>query len=363
MIAQVLERVRQVQDAVRSEIHVKVAGGGTKPALSSAATLSLTDLSGVLEYDPQEYTFTALAGTPLREVAELLGGEGQYLPFDPPLVDSGATLGGTVAAGLSGAGRFRYGGVRDFLLGVKFIDGTGELRSGGGKVVKNAAGFDFPKLMVGSLGRFGVMTELTFKVFPRPEAYASLQLDAPSFAEAANAMHRLASSGLELSCVDLLPQGRLELRFGGAHAAQEVRLGRVQAFMGLTGESLTGEADAALWSAAAEFDWLPAGHSLLKVPLNPKQVTDVEAALPGLEHQLPRRYSVGGNVLWLGWPDEADRGRLEGFLSEQTLSALALTGNWNKPQLGKQAGGYFMDKLRSVLDPEDKFTVQPEMTA
>ena len=96
--------------------------------------------------------------------------QGQYLPFDPMLSAAGATIGGTVAAGISGPGRYRYGGIRDFLLGVQFISSDGAVINAGGKVVKNAAGFDIPKLLVGSLGRLGVMTELTFKVFPQPVA-------------------------------------------------------------------------------------------------------------------------------------------------------------------------------------------------
>ena len=92
--------IEQVQDSVANRPRLRVAGGGSKPALSADAGLSLAGLSGVLEYDPSEFTFTALAGTPIAEVEKLLAEHGQYLPFDPPLVKSGATLGGTVAAGL-----------------------------------------------------------------------------------------------------------------------------------------------------------------------------------------------------------------------------------------------------------------------
>src|SRR5207249_11250784 len=135
-------------------------------------------LRGISEYDPSECTFAALAGTPVREIAAALAERGQYLPFDPVLSEAGATLGGTVAAGLSGPGRFRFGGLRDFILGVRFVDGAGRLLRMGGKVVKNAAGFDLPKFFVGSLGRFGVLAEMTFKVFPRPASALTLRLAA-----------------------------------------------------------------------------------------------------------------------------------------------------------------------------------------
>src|SRR5690606_9356314 len=162
---------------------VAVVGGGSKAGLvagDAEVRIDLSALRRLVEYDPGEFTFTAAAATPLREVREMLAAHGQYLPFDPPLADAGATLGGTVAAGRRGPGRLRYGGVRDFLIGIRFVDGRGALVQGGGKVVKNAAGFDLPKLMVGSLGRLGILTELTFKVFPAPPATASLRADFPA---------------------------------------------------------------------------------------------------------------------------------------------------------------------------------------
>ena len=120
---------------------VRVRGGGSKPALSlrqradDSQLLDLTELRGITAYQPEEYTLTARAGTTVAEVEAMLGENGQYLPFDPPLADRGATLGGTVAAGLSGSGRYRYGGIRDFLIGIRFVDGQGQEIRGGGTVV------------------------------------------------------------------------------------------------------------------------------------------------------------------------------------------------------------------------------------
>src|SRR5574337_979115 len=120
--------IADLQAAVRDHVRLLPRGGGTKPALSTPAegveSLDLSSLSGVIEYNPGEYTFTALAGTRVSDVQGMLAEHGQYLPFDPPLVERGATLGGTVAAGLSGPGRYRYGGVRDFILGVRLVDGS-----------------------------------------------------------------------------------------------------------------------------------------------------------------------------------------------------------------------------------------------
>ena len=345
--------IQRIQETVRSGSSLRPVGGGSKPALSAEGNLSLAGLSGVLEYEPSEYTFTALAGTPLHEVETLLGEHGQYLPFDPPFAGAGATLGGTAAAGLSGPGRFRYGGVRDFLLGVTFVSGEGKLVTGGGKVVKNAAGFDFPKLMVGSLGAFGVLVELTFKVFPRPEAYATLDVDMESLEDAVTAVQKLAVSPFEPACLDFEPSGRLFVRIGGTAAVLGERLGRIQALIGREGEILKDDADEAVWREAREFAWVSRCHNLVKVPLNPQRVEELERALE--PYDAPRRYSVGGNVLWLAWPEAA--GELERLLSSLNLSALALTGTWETPLLGVKKNA-FMERILSVLDPEGKFALE-----
>ena len=344
----------QVQEAVKSAKRLRVRGGGSKTALSQGAEFTLTDLSGVLEYNPNEYTFTALSGTKLSEVNDLLAAEGQYLPFDPPFADAGATLGGTVAAGLSGPGRFRYGGVRDFLLGITFVDGSGELLSGGGKVVKNAAGFDLPKLMVGSLGRFGVLVELTFKVFPHPESYATLELTTQDFTQADRLIQQLALSGFEAVALELMPPNCLLARFGGRSEALPKRLNRVQAFLGREGDVLTGDAEVELWREANAFSWVPAGHALVKVVHSPRQVTALEATLSPFN--VLHRYGVGGNVCYLAWP-EAERVGLEALLQRQTLSGLALTGSWTQPHLGRQTGNAFLERIEKVFDPRGIFTV------
>src|SRR5687767_11169596 len=121
----------ELTDAVRSTPHLLAVGARTKPRLSQVAddvvVVSMRGLSGIVEYDPGEFTFPRLPGTAVREITAALAEEGQYLPFDSLLVDAGATLGGAVAAGLSGPGRFRFGGIRDFILGIRFVDGSGRL--------------------------------------------------------------------------------------------------------------------------------------------------------------------------------------------------------------------------------------------
>jgi glycolate oxidase FAD binding subunit len=354
--------IEELQDVVRSSENIRVCGAGTKPALSNGATLSTASMSGILEYEPTEYTFTALAGTPLAEIRDALAENGQLFPFDPPLVEAGATLGGTTASGLSGPGRFRYGGIRDFILGAKMVTGEGRAVFGGGKVVKNAAGFDIPKLVTGSLGRLGVLVELTFKVFPTPETWTTVRADFSEIETANAAMIRLAMAQEELQCLDLEPSGRLWLRLGGLSAAVDGRVDRVrnllqQVSADVTVETLSGEDDAQVWSDAREFRWVSQKHQLVKVPISPAQVVKAEQLLTESSFESVRRYSVGGNVLWLAIPESVGGDEVDRLCAQLGRSALALTGSWSDPQRGPRQGQVFADRLLTVFDPDCRFGV------
>src|SRR4051812_13373907 len=240
--------VKELVDAVRSTPHLLAVGAGTKPRLSAvdAVKLSTARLRGISEYDPSEFTFTAAAGTPVSEIAAALAERGQYLPFDPLLAEAGATLGGTVAAGLSGPGRFRFGGLRDFILGVRFVDGAGRLLRVGGKVVKNAAGFDLPKFLVGSLGRFGAIAEVTLKVFPRPTATRTLALEAPDDIARMRIMTEISSSRWEADALDLMTgESRVLVRLAGAEIALDAIAAEI--LQRWTGATLPESAARDLW--------------------------------------------------------------------------------------------------------------------
>jgi glycolate dehydrogenase FAD-binding subunit len=349
--------IADVQSIVREAGRVSALAGGTKPGLlcsdEGVELIEVIGLDGILEYQPEEYTFTALAGTQLHEINQALDEHGQYLPFDPPLVRRGASLGGTVAAGLSGPGRYHYGGVRDFLLGVKFVDGRTRLVSGGGKVVKNVAGFDLPKLMVGSLGGFGVMVELSFKVFPKPAVFITKRFVYPNLDQSLEKMQTASTARLDLDALDLQPLNEgvaLWVRLSGLEATLSTRLARLEQLLG-EGVTLIGSEDQAVWEAAREFDWVPDGWSLIKLPVTPGRI-------PGLEKDLAqiggfRRYSVGGQVAWIALEDSLER--LESILNAQGLNALVL---WGKPgirRLGDLRGRLFYKRIKSVLDPDHRY--------
>ncbi|HXF63545.1 MAG TPA: FAD-binding protein [Caldilineaceae bacterium] len=348
----------ELQDSVRAAGRLLPRGGGTKPALSTppdgVQCLELRGLSGILEYNPGEYTITALAGTPLQEVAEALAAHGQHLPFDPPLARAGATLGGTVAAGLSGSGRYRYGGLRDFIIGVRLVDGLGRLVRGGGKVVKNAAGFDLPKLMVGSLGRLGILAEVSFKVFPAPPAHATLRVSYAARDDALASLDRLRLSHLDLIALDLVPDApgayHLFVRIGGPAAVLPARLATLRNLLG-DGESLTGDPEAAHWHEQAAFTWVEPDRALVKVPLSPHQLAPLDAALASAGAD--RRYLAGGSMVWVAWPGALPA--LGTLLAEQGLAGLVLRGESERPLIGAPQDRVFLSRITAALDPEQRF--------
>ena len=368
MTAATVEDVQAIiQGSAPGSTKIQAQGASTKAALTQATDpvtqLDLRGLAGILEYEPGEYTFTALAGTPLHEIAAALAQHHQFMPFDPPLVQAGATLGGTVAAGLSGSGRYRYGGVRDFLIGVRFVDGQGRLVRGGGKVVKNAAGFDLPKLLVGSLGQLGVITEVSFKVFPQPESYATLQILYSDVQAALGGLQRVVDAHFDVYALDLLvdaqadssAQYQLLIRLGGMPSLAGQRIAQLRQVIGrdvaITGTMLTDAADAALWMTAREFDWVPPHAALVKVAVAVGQITQLEAALA--PYAVVRRYAVGGNLLWLAWTTPLST--LDALLRQLGLSGLVLRGAHTTPLIGMARGQFFMQRIKQALDPHQRF--------
>ncbi len=357
-------------DAIRAHPRVLAIGARTKPRLSAVspaqgdvALISMRGLSGIIAYDPGEFTFTALAGTPLREIRAALAERGQYLPFDPPLADSGATIGGTVAAGLSGPGRFRYGGVRDFILAVQFADGTGQLLRGGAKVVKNAAGFDIPKFLVGSCGRFGVIAEVTFKVFPTPQSWLTLRIPCACTTEAADRIAQAASSRWELDAVDCVQMrgvewgvrndGCLLARLGGPSGANAALAQEIQSTW--PGATILTDADANdAWSSLREFAWAHADGVLAKISMTLaalEPLATVMAKLPDARGH----FSAGGNVAYVSLPSVEQTAQLDTELRTLGLSALVLRGIGAAAQLGILQNPAISESVRAVFDPVRRF--------
>ncbi|HVV71055.1 MAG TPA: FAD-binding protein [Verrucomicrobiae bacterium] len=346
--------ISELAEAIRSSERVLAVGNGTKPRLSEAPAtrISMTGLQGICEYHPSEFTFTALAGTTLRELAETLGSRSQYLPFDPALLEAGATLGGTVAAGLSGPGRCRFGGLRDFILGARFLDATGQMLRVGGKVVKNAAGFDLPKFFVGSLGRFGVMTELTFKVFPAPPTTLTCRLFTENPAHATQVLLELSRARFEPDALDLPPNdSRVLVRLAGPAPALE-RMAR-DLVARWPGHVLAQEEAEPLWRVLREFSWAPPGGVLVKIPSTPAQLPAFFEALNLIEGGCAH-ISSGGNVMFVSVPGVAEARALSDRLTAFNLSGMTVRGCaplW----LGKPLQSGIVEAVKSALDPLGKF--------
>jgi len=190
-------------------------GHGTKLLLGGVPqpvdfAISLERLNKICDYPANDLTISVEAGLPIRELESTLAGKGQMLPLDVPFARQ-ATVGGTIAANMNGPRRLGYGAWRDILLGVQFVTAEGKLAKGGGKVVKNVAGYDTPKLMIGALGSLGILLELTFKAFPKPPASTTIALHFRSGESASQAALRILHSPLLPQALELMdaPAGAL----------------------------------------------------------------------------------------------------------------------------------------------------------
>jgi len=346
-------------------------GRGTKsartPRADAGRVIDTAPLAGIVEYEPSEFTVTALGGTPIAAIEAALAEHRQYLPFDPILVSAGATLGGTIAAGVAGSGRVRYGGIRDFVLEVRFLDGEGRLVRGGGKVVKNAAGFDLPKLMVGSLGSLGVVVEATLKVFPAPEATATGTIVLGGLEQAVAAMRGVLGGPCEVDAIDLEPPSRVWIRVAGRCAALGPRLERALAIAGEAGrggkeraprgEALGSAAAAEHWREMRELAWVPQDAAVIKVPLQLGQIAALEDALVAAEPALPVRalFTGGGQQALIAWAAERSLRDLDGALAAARLSGLVVRGAAERRRLGCRPGDAALERVRRALDPGGRF--------
>ena len=345
--------IEAAAECVRQSSKLQIVGAQTKPALTQTLAgverLSTLGLSGVTDYQPREFLITALAGTPLEQIHDVLASENQYLPFEPPRSKDGATLGGTVAAALSGAGRLKYGGLRDFLMGVRLVDGLGNVVTGGGRVVKNSAGYDLPKLIAGCCGRLALIVEVTLKVFPRPEHRLSLQRSFASVREAMETCGKISRASLDLEALEISSTGSLMLRIAGPEIANHRNRERLEEVT----EGRWSELEDAVWDTLSRWEYVQPGERLTRVPLAPSQVTELEAAL--VELCVPRRYGAAGNVAWIQWPADKPIRILDETLDQLHLSGTMLTGTTARCRIGRRPDPEFATRVEHAFDPLRRF--------
>ena len=211
----------QIKDAAARGAKLNIQGHGSKAFYGHAPVGELLDMrriAGITSYEPSELVVTVKAGTPILELETALAEQGQHLAFEPPRFENGAgTVGGMVAAGLSGPARAAVGSVRDHVLGVTMLNGRGEAMSFGGTVMKNVAGYDLSRLMAGSMGVLGVIVEVSLKVLPFPMAHATLRFDLDQ-PQALMQLNRWGGLPLPINA-SAWWDGALVLRLAGASAA------------------------------------------------------------------------------------------------------------------------------------------------
>jgi glycolate oxidase FAD binding subunit len=338
-------------------------GLGSKRSIGNvvlADPLDLAALTGVLSYDPGELVLTAAAATPLGDIEVMLNAEHQRLGFEPP--DLGPLLGdarpqsigGVLAANLSGSRRITGGSARDHFLGFEAVSGRGERFRAGGKVVKNVTGYDLPKLMAGSWGTLAVLSEVTLRIVPRAETETTLILDDRSPEAATATMTAALGSPFDISAAAFDPWRGTALRLEGFEASVRSRAAALLAALSQApAERLDGEVSAAFWQtaggAAALADW----PVVWRISVPPGDAPGVLASLE------PERYLLdwGGGLIWAAYAS-VDSARVRGALREghATLikapeSARTRTCVLHPPRASLAAVHH---RIKAAFDPDGK---------
>ena len=299
--AQLAEAIRDAQGPVQ------VQGGGTRPVGDAVGHLLEVGISGVTLYEPAALTLVVGAGTTLAEVETVLAAEGQRLPFEPGRWgavlgrDGESTIGGVVATNVSGPRRVQAGACRDSLIGVRFVDGTGAVVKNGGRVMKNVTGYDLAKLMAGSWGTLGVMSELSFKLLPGAPAQATVCVDLPAGA-AQVALAAALGSPFDVSGAGWLPGPGAIVRVEGLADSVAYRAGRLRDLLapyGAVTVETDFEASAALWAELRDLTpFVGKPGDLWRFSVAPSQAPELLARLGG-EVLL----DWGGGLIWALLPE------------------------------------------------------------
>lgn len=285
---------KKLAEAIDNGSKLTISGGHSKDFFGrqvSGEEFSLAGHTGVTEYDPRELVITTRAGTTLKELNQLLSGNGQMLPFEPPAFGDSATIGGTLACGFSGPRRPYMGSARDFVLGTKILNGKAEQLSFGGQVMKNVAGYDLSRLMVGAMGTLGVILQASMKVLPKPEVETTVVQD-KQVDDAIQTMNRLAGQNIPLSASAFV-DNKLYLRFSSVESS--VR----EAIATVGGSEL--DEGAVFWQQLKEqqHDFFKTDRTLWRLSVPP--------ATPEINLEGETLYEWGGGQRWfISNSDQAD---------------------------------------------------------
>ncbi len=341
---------------------VQIVGGGTRGVSGPAAELCTAGLSGITLYEPGALTLVARAGTSVAEIEAALAAEGQQLAFEP--MDHRAllgtqgqpTIGGVVAANVSGPRRIQAGACRDFLLGVRYVDGQGQVIKNGGRVMKNVTGYDLVKLMAGSWGTLGVLTEVSFKVLPKPEAVSTLALKVTDIGQAVQAMSKALNSPFEVSGAAYDPQdGCVWLRTEGFADSVAYRQARLQDEVSGFGAAEAVEAPDALWRRIRDVSTFAGKDGdVWRLSVKPSDAVAISDRI-GVTDLV---FDWGGGLIWALVPEGTDlRTALEGIPGHATLvrSRAKTVDELGRFQPEEAAVSALTKGIRQKFDPRGVF--------
>lgn len=329
-------------NAAAASLPLAIHGGGTRGSMagmSNGAPLSTSGLTGITLYEPAEMVISARAGTPLAEVEAALAEKGQMLPFEPMdhrvlLGTTGTPTIGAVAAGnISGPRRVSAGAARDHLIGVRFVNGRGEIIKSGGRVMKNVTGFDLVKLSAGAFGTLGVLTEVTFKILPRPQASLTLCLPGLPPETALIAMAEALATPFEVSAAAHMEAAGGEpsktvLRVEGFTESCAYRAERLKGILSSYGkfELIAGETAMSLWRQIRDAEHFVSGEyeTVLRVHVAPSKAADVlEATRPFAPATM---LDWGGGLIWFGLRPGTSASQAMAGIAERGGHPLAVRG-------------------------------------
>ena len=378
-----------VAEAHRGGMAVYPIGGGTSLDYGLIPTmpgigLSLARLDRVIDYPARDMTITVEAGITMEALATTLARERQWLPIDAPQSAS-ATLGGVIATAFSGPRRYGFGTLRDYVIGISAVDGRGTPFKAGGRVVKNVAGYDFCKLLTGSMGTLGVITQVTLKIKPLPESSQLLVCDLPDAASTERALAALVNSATTPSAVELLvgPHWQDIAAFGPAASgsigrlivglegtAEEVRwmtrqLGQEWRELGLAEcHAIVDEQAVDAWKELREFPTVAGAPLVLKASVQPSRTVEYVELIRRLDPQASIQAHAGNGIVIARFAkfDAGDLsrvliGRLQpaaqlagghAVILSSTLVGLTRQAVWG----GASEATAWMDKVKAKFDPQ-----------
>lgn len=341
---------------------VRITGGGTRGIAGSGQVIETCGMTGITLYEPGALTLVAQAGTPLAEVEAALDAEGQQLAFEPMdhrslLGTQGEpTIGGVVAANISGPRRIQAGACRDFLLGVRYVDGTGQVIKNGGRVMKNVTGYDLVKLICGSWGTLGVLTEVSLKVLPKPEHTATLSVTVSNAEAAIKTLSAALRSPFEVTGAAYDPEcEKAFVRVEGFAGSVAYRTERLTSELSGFGQIANVDEPATLWTATRDVHaFRGKAGDVWRLSVTPGDAPMI-AARAEAEQVF---YDWGGGLIWLRLPAGTDlRARLGTFSGHATLvrgdaETVERLGRFQPESVAIQA---LIKGIRAKFDPRGLF--------